>query len=236
MRRRTGDAVDGRHRARSLPHARFPFFPHHLDGGGRCHCRPAVPSVPHSGYVWALGAAALLPLSGTVSFGTTWHAVAEGRDVYLFLVGMMVLAELARREGLFDWLALYAVRHAGGSGRRLFDLVFLVGTLVTVFLSNDATAVVLTPAVYAACKAARPIPCRTCSSVPSSPTRPASCCPSPTRPISWCTASTCRRCCSGWRSSHCPRWRRSVRPILCCAGCTVAKSHSRWWPRRRIAR
>ncbi len=33
---------------------------------------------------------------------------------------------------------------AGGSGRRLFDLVFLVGTLVTVFLSNDATAVVLT--------------------------------------------------------------------------------------------
>ncbi|AVH90722.1 arsenic transporter [Stenotrophomonas maltophilia] len=109
-------------------------------------------------YVWALGAAALLPLSGTVSFGTTWHAVAEGRDVYLFLVGMMVLAELARREGLFDWLALYAVRHAGGSGRRLFDLVFLVGTLVTVFLSNDATAVVLTPAVYAACKAARANP------------------------------------------------------------------------------
>ena len=49
MRRRTGDAVDGRHRARPLPHARFPFFPHHLDGGGRCHCRPAVPSVPHSG-------------------------------------------------------------------------------------------------------------------------------------------------------------------------------------------
>jgi Na+/H+ antiporter NhaD/arsenite permease-like protein len=47
---------------------------------------------------------------------TAWGAVAEGRDVYLFLVGMMVLAELARREGLFDWLALYAVRHAGGSG------------------------------------------------------------------------------------------------------------------------
>jgi len=50
------------------------------------------------------------------------------------------------------------VRHAGGSGRRLFDLVFLVGTVVTVFLSNDATAVVLTPAVYAACKAARANP------------------------------------------------------------------------------
>ncbi|KOQ77301.1 arsenic transporter [Stenotrophomonas maltophilia] len=109
-------------------------------------------------YVWTLAAAALLTLSGAVSAATAWGAVAEGRDVYLFLVGMMALAELARREGLFDWLALYAVRHAGGSGRRLFDLVFLVGTLVTVFLSNDATAVVLTPAVYAACKAARANP------------------------------------------------------------------------------
>ena len=109
-------------------------------------------------YVWALAAAALLTLSGAVSAAMAWGAVAEGRDVYLFLVGMMALAELARREGLFDWLALYAVGHAGGSGRRLFDLVFLVGTLVTVFLSNDATAVVLTPAVYAACKTARANP------------------------------------------------------------------------------
>jgi len=148
-------------------------------------------------YVWALGAAALLPLLGAVSLGTTWHAVAEGRDVYLFLVGMMVLAELARREGLFDWLALYAVRHAGGSGRRLFNLVFLVGTVVTVFLSNDATAVVLTPAVYAACKAARANPLPICLSVRSSPMRRASCCPFPTRPTWWCTATTCHRCCSG---------------------------------------
>lgn len=109
-------------------------------------------------YVWAVVAAALLPLTGVMQVGTVLGAVAEGGDVYLFLVGMMVLAELARREGLFDWLALYAVRHAGGSGRRLFDLVFLVGTLVTVFLSNDATAVVLTPAVYAACRAARANP------------------------------------------------------------------------------
>ncbi|WP_407070822.1 arsenic transporter [Stenotrophomonas maltophilia] len=109
-------------------------------------------------YVWALATAALLPLTGALSTNATLAAVAEGGDVYLFLVGMMVLAELARREGLFDWLALYAVRHAGGSGRRLFDLVFLVGTLVTIFLSNDATAVVLTPAVYAACRAARANP------------------------------------------------------------------------------
>lgn len=109
-------------------------------------------------YAWALGAAALLTVTGQLPLNTAMAAVAEGGDVYLFLIGMMVLAELARQEGLFDWLAAYAVQHAKGSGKRLFDLVFLVGTLVTIFLSNDATAVVLTPAVYAACKAARANP------------------------------------------------------------------------------
>jgi len=42
----------------------------------------------------------------------------------------------------------------------LFSLVYLVGIVVTVFLSNDAAAVVLTPAVYAAVQKARmkPLP------------------------------------------------------------------------------
>src|ERR1700722_7133816 len=38
--------------------------------------------------------------------------------------------------------------------RRLFLLTYGVGAVVTIFLSNDATAVVLTPAVAAAVKAA----------------------------------------------------------------------------------
>jgi arsenical pump membrane protein len=42
----------------------------------------------------------------------------------------------------------------------LFLIVYIVGTIVTVLLSNDATAVVLTPAVYAATRAAKvePLP------------------------------------------------------------------------------
>jgi Na+/H+ antiporter NhaD and related arsenite permeases len=79
-------------------------------------------------------------------------------DVYLFLAGMMLLAELARREGVFEWLADSATRHANGSAARLFLLIYAVGTVVTVFLSNDATAVVLTPAVLAAVRRARANP------------------------------------------------------------------------------
>ncbi len=74
---------------------------------------------------------------------------------------MMLLAEIAREEGLFAWLAAVATSHAKGSARRLFLLTYGVGTIVTIFLSNDATAVVLTPAVAAAvntAKAEQPLP------------------------------------------------------------------------------
>ena len=105
--------------------------------------------------VWAVVGAGLLLALGLISVPEALAGVAKGTDVYLFLFGMMLLAEIAREEGLFDWLAAVATSHARGSARRLFQLTYVVGTVVTVFLSNDATAVVLTPAVAAAVKAAK---------------------------------------------------------------------------------
>jgi arsenical pump membrane protein len=104
--------------------------------------------------IWAmLGAIALVALK-LLPVGDALAGMRKGVDVYLFLIGMMLISELARRGGLFDYLAAYAVDHAKGSPQRLFLLVYGVGTLVTAFLSNDATAIVLTPAVYAATRAA----------------------------------------------------------------------------------
>jgi len=108
--------------------------------------------------LWVVLAAAALLVFGLIPLPDAGTAVLKGVDVYLFLIGMMVLAELARHEELFDWLAAFAVRHSKGSPTRLFVLVYLVGTIVTIFLSNDATAVVLTPAVYAAAKRAKANP------------------------------------------------------------------------------
>jgi arsenical pump membrane protein len=105
--------------------------------------------------VWACLGACILVISGLLPLSQAGAAVAKGTDVYLFLTGMMLLSELARREGVFDWLASHAVAAAKGSRARLFSLVYVVGIGVTVFLSNDATAVVLTPAVYAAVQKAR---------------------------------------------------------------------------------
>jgi arsenical pump membrane protein len=105
--------------------------------------------------LWAVAGAALLVALGLISVADALAGVAKGGDVYLFLFGMMLLAEIAREEGLFDWLAALAARRADGSSRRLFVLTYGVGTIVTIFLSNDATAVVLTPAVAAAVRAAK---------------------------------------------------------------------------------
>jgi arsenical pump membrane protein len=105
--------------------------------------------------VWACLGAFVLVVSGLLPLSQAGVAIAKGTDVYLFLTGMMLLSELARREGVFDWLASLAVRAAKSSRARLFGLIYLVGIVVTVFLSNDATAVVLTPAVYAAVQRAR---------------------------------------------------------------------------------
>ncbi len=107
---------------------------------------------------WAMLGACLLVVFRLISPFAAIHAVEKGIDVYLFLVGMMVMSELARREGVFDWVAGHAVQASKGSRHRLFVLVYCIGVLVTIFLSNDATAVVLTPAVLAAVRAAEAEP------------------------------------------------------------------------------
>ena len=108
--------------------------------------------------VWAVSGATILVIAGLLPWRNALQAVGRGMDVYLFLTGMMLLSEVARREGLFDWLAAFAVRRSGGSSQRLFLLIYAVGVVVTAFLSNDATAVVMTPAVFAAASQARADP------------------------------------------------------------------------------
>jgi arsenical pump membrane protein len=110
--------------------------------------------------IWATSGAALIVGLGLLPVHDAWTAIGKGGDVYLFLTGMMLLSEVGLEAGLFDWAAAQAVVHARGSCWRLFTLVYAVGVVVTVFMSNDAAAVVLTPAVVAAARKAKvdPLP------------------------------------------------------------------------------
>ncbi len=98
---------------------------------------------------WAAGGAIALVAMRLTTPEHAWSSVARGADVYAFLIGILLLAEVARAEGVFTALALGAARVTGGSPRRLFALVYLAGVAVTSLLSNDTTVIVLTPAVLA---------------------------------------------------------------------------------------
>src|ERR1700751_4037396 len=93
------------------------------------------------------GAGALL-LLGLISPADALLTLIRGWNTFLFFLGLMGLSALAEAAGLFDWLAVQAARLAGKSAARLFLNVFLLGSLISMVLSNDATALILTPIVY----------------------------------------------------------------------------------------
>ncbi|MFT4112312.1 arsenic transporter [Silvibacterium sp.] len=109
---------------------------------------------------WVSAGACLLVALRLVPLRLAIHAISEGSDVYLFLIGMMLLSELARENGVFDWVAATASHASRGSRGRLFALTYAVGIAVTACMSNDATAVVLTPAILTAVRRSKvdPLP------------------------------------------------------------------------------
>ncbi|HET6421434.1 MAG TPA: ArsB/NhaD family transporter [Geobacteraceae bacterium] len=97
----------------------------------------------------AAGGAALMLLGGYVRPAEAISLLLKDWNVYGFFLGLMAISALADHAGIFEMLARQACRCARGSGLRLYMAVFFVGVAITAFLSNDATALILTPVVYA---------------------------------------------------------------------------------------
>jgi arsenical pump membrane protein len=97
----------------------------------------------------ALGGGAGMLLLGIVTFEQAARVLWDNLNVFGFFLGLMTISALAESAGFFDALARLAARLSGNSSRRLFLNVMLIGTVITVFLTNDATALILTPLVFA---------------------------------------------------------------------------------------
>ncbi|HET7477883.1 MAG TPA: ArsB/NhaD family transporter [Rubrobacteraceae bacterium] len=97
---------------------------------------------------WAVLGGGLTLVLGLVSLGQAWDILLETQDALVLLIGMMSLSAVAEKAGFFDWAASITARAGRERVLLLYGFVFLVGTLVTVTLSLDATAIVLTPIVY----------------------------------------------------------------------------------------
>lgn len=96
----------------------------------------------------ALAGALLMALVGAVGLGALRAAVDQTWDVLLFLTGMMLVAWVADRAGVFVWLADGCALLARGSGWALFAGVIVLAAAITPLLSLDTTVIMLTPVVY----------------------------------------------------------------------------------------
>lgn len=104
------------------------------------------PSGVNEGFAAMAGAIAVL-LLGTATLSDVWTAASQTAGVLTFLLAMMAVAIVAEDAGCFDWAANQAVALSRGSGRLLFLNLYLLGAIVTIFLSLDVTAIMIAPVV-----------------------------------------------------------------------------------------
>ncbi|MBI4295836.1 MAG: arsenic transporter [Chloroflexi bacterium] len=95
----------------------------------------------------AIGALLMLA-GGIVSPGQVIEVLRLNANVLFFFLGLMLVSTMAQQAGFFQWSALKAIKLARGHGRNLLLVIFALGTAITTFFSNDATALILTPIVY----------------------------------------------------------------------------------------
>ena len=69
-------------------------------------------------------------------------------NVIFLLAGMMIIANITAKTGVFQWVAVEAVRRAGGRPYALLVLISLVTAMVSAFLDSVTTVVLLTPVVF----------------------------------------------------------------------------------------
>jgi Na+/H+ antiporter NhaD/arsenite permease-like protein len=69
-------------------------------------------------------------------------------NVIFLLVGMMAIANILATTGLFEWLAAEAVLRTRGDPYRLLVLISLITAVVSAFIDNVTTVVLITPIIF----------------------------------------------------------------------------------------
>jgi Na+/H+ antiporter NhaD/arsenite permease-like protein len=78
------------------------------------------------------------------------HEAFESVDfnVIFLLAGMMIIANITAKTGIFQWIAVEAVRRAKGRPYRILVLTSVATAVVSAFLDNVTTVVLLTPVIF----------------------------------------------------------------------------------------
>lgn len=108
----------------------------------------------------ALAGVAAMVAIGAESATEAIRAVAAQWDVLLFFAGLMTIIAIAEAAGFFSWVAFISARAARLSARRLFVSIMAACAAITIVMTNDAAALIMTPLVFslAARLRLRPLP------------------------------------------------------------------------------
>ncbi|MGX5218331.1 arsenic transporter [Pseudomonas segetis] len=102
------------------------------------------------GVGWSASFGAVLALLfGVIGLGdipTVWQIVWNATGAFIAII---IISLLLDEAGLFEWAALHVAKWGGGSSRRLYAFIILLGAVVSALFANDGAALILTPIVIA---------------------------------------------------------------------------------------
>ncbi len=98
----------------------------------------------------ALAGAVLLILTGVISFDTGVHHIDFG--TLGVLVGMMIFVAVVKNSGIFEYLAIRAAKVAKGNPWMIMVLFSLITAVLSAFLDNVTTVLLIGPVTFTVCK------------------------------------------------------------------------------------
>ncbi|ADD43327.1 SLC13 family permease [Stackebrandtia nassauensis] len=102
----------------------------------------------------ALGGAAIMLVIGATTPEDAFFSEKSGIDwnVIFLLLGMMLIVSVLRRTGVFEYLAIWAVKRAAGRPYRVMVLLVLVTALASAILDNVTTILLIAPVTFLVCE------------------------------------------------------------------------------------
>ncbi len=101
----------------------------------------------------ALGGAAVMLAAGVLDFEHAFHSEETGVDweVIFLLLGMMIIVGVLRQTGVFEYVAIRAVKRAGGGPFRVMVLLVLITAGASALLDNVTTVLLIAPVTLLVC-------------------------------------------------------------------------------------
>ncbi|BCI89416.1 hypothetical protein NIIDMKKI_46220 [Mycobacterium kansasii] len=101
----------------------------------------------------ALSGAAIMLALGVVRSHDAFYSHETGIDwdVVFLLLGMMIIVSVLRQTGVFEYVAIWAVKRANGSPLRIMILLVLVMAFGSALLDNVTTVLLIAPVTLLVC-------------------------------------------------------------------------------------